>query len=200
MRGEFIVVEGIGGCGKDTQVRLLEDYFRETGVDVLVTREHTRDTPPGILIEKIIKRREERIDALALQLLYVVDRRNHDIGVIRPALDGGSTVVGNRYYPTTVAYCPEEWRKTVLRLNQEIVTRPDLVVIIDTDPVVAAGRVEGRGDADIFDRAESLKRCRAGYRWYAENSGDRVTWVDGNGSREEVFGLIRDELMRRKIT
>jgi len=194
-KGKFIVIEGIGGCGKDTQVKMLADYLGEKGNRVLITREHTRDTPPGILIERIIKKQEDQIDPLALQLLFVVDRRNHDAEVIKPALARGETVVGNRSYPTTVAYCPEEWRRVILRLNQEIVTRPDLVVIIDTDPETAAKRVIGRGDADIFDRAESLRRCREGYVWYAKNSGDRVAWVDGNGTREEVFELIRRKLI-----
>ena len=196
--GQFFVVEGIGGSGKDTQVVLMERYFRDLGVRLLVTREHTRDTPPGALIERIIKKNEEQIDPLALQLLYVADRRNHYTGVIKPALGEGLTVVSNRYYPTTVAYCPPEWRRTIMELNQTVVARPDCVFIIDTDPGVAARRVEGRGDADIFDREESLRRCRRGYEWYVENSGDQVAWIDGNGTKEQVFELIKQEIQRRR--
>jgi dTMP kinase len=198
-KGKFIVIEGIGGCGKDTQVVLLGKYLDKLKKDFLITREHTRDTPPGALIERIIKKKEDQIEALALQLLYVCDRRNHFINVIKSALDKGKIVVGNRYYPTTVAYTPQKWKKVVLKLNQSIVDRPDLVIVIDTDPEVAVSRVDGRGDADIFDWAESLKRCRKGYQWYAKNSGDKVVFIDGNGTKTEVFEKILREIKKRKI-
>lgn len=198
-RGKFIVIEGIGGCGKDTQVALLEKYLKDSKKNFLITREHTRDTPPGAMIERIIKKKEEQIDALALQLLYVCDRRNHYINVIKSALDEGKIVVGNRYYATTVAYCPKEWRRTILDINKKVVGKPDLVLIIDTDPKVAVARVDGRGDADIFDKVKSLKRCRQGYIWYAKNSKDKVILVDGNGNKEEVFKKILREIKKKKI-
>ena len=191
-------LEGIGGCGKDTQERKIEKYLRGLGIEFLMTREHTRDTPPGALIERIIHKKEPQIDSLALQLMYVSDRRNHYVRKIKPSLDVGMTVVANRYYPSTVAYSPPEWRQTMLDLNQTVVARPDLVIIIDTDPEVAARRVETRGDGDIFDKVESLKRCREGYEWYAANSGDPVVWVDGNGTIEQVFELIKEEIQIRR--
>lgn len=196
MKGKLIVFEGIGGCGKDTQSRKFEDYLKGKKIDVLSTREHTRDTPPGALIEKIIKKQDTQIDPLALQLLYVCDRRNHCEGVIKPNLDGGRVVIANRYYPTTVAYCPDEWRKIILKLNQEVVVKPDLVVIVDLDPEEAVKRINVRKDADIFDEVESLKKCRKGYKWYAKHSGDKVVWIDGSGTREEVFErIISSELI-----
>lgn len=198
-KGKFIVIEGIGGCGKDTQVALLEKYLRDSKKDFLITREHTRDTPPGALIERIIKKKEEQIEALALQLLYVCDRRNHYINVIKNALDDNKIVVENRYYATTVAYCPREWRKMILDINKKVVKKPDLVLIIDTDPKVAVARVDGRGDADIFDKVKSLKRCRQGYVWYAKNSKDNVVLVNGDGNKEEVFEKILREIKKRKL-
>jgi dTMP kinase len=196
-RGKLIVIEGVGGCGKDTQVDLTAKYLEFLGVNLLVTREHTRDTPPGALIERIIKNKEKQIDHLALQLLYVSDRRNHWKEVIEPNLAGGKMVLANRYYPSTVAYSPEEWRKVILDLNQTVVGRPDLVMVIDTEPEISARRAVNRGDPDIFDEPESLKRCRAGYRWYAENSGDPVKWIDGNGQIEEVSARLIREIRTR---
>jgi len=198
-KGKFIVIEGIGGCGKDTQVDLISEHFRKLKLDFVVTREHTRDTPPGVLIERIIKKDEAQIDPLALQILFSCDRRNHYMKVIKKALDDGKIVVGNRYYPTTVAYSQKAWRKLILDLNQSIVPRPDLVIIIDTNPEIAAERVVNRGDADIFDKSESLKQCRKGYMWYKNNSRDKVVLVDGNGTKEEVFERVKNEIKRRKI-
>lgn len=198
-KGKYIVVEGIGGCGKDTQVRMLTKYLKSEGKNVVLTREHTRNTSPGRLIEAIIKGRRAKLDPLALQILYVCDRRNHFAEVIEPALDGGKTMVGNRYYPTTIAYCPKQWRKDVLRFNQAIVARPDLVVIVDTSPEVCNERMAIRGGADIFDKLKKAKLCRQGYLWYAKNSGDECVVVDGNKSKEEVFELIKKAIKERGI-
>jgi dTMP kinase len=197
-KGKFIVMDGIGACGKDTQVELLEKYFTNKGADVLVTREHTRDTPTGILIEKIIKKQEEQIEGQALQLLFVSDRRNHFVKVIKPALEEGKIVVGNRYYPVNVAFSTEEWREKFLKINQMVVDKPDLVFIIDVPAEVALERMDKRGDHDIFDKLEIMERNRQGYKWYMENSGDDCVLIDGNksieGVHQDIIKIISDKL------
>ena len=198
-KGKFIVIDGIGASGKDTQVELLGKYLDENKIDFLVTREHTRDTPTGILIEKIIKKQENQIDPQALQLLFISDRRNHFINVIKPALDQGKLVVGNRYYPVNVAYSTEEWREKFLTINQMVVGKPDLVIVVDTPPEAALERMGKRGDEDIFDKLETMKKCREGYYWYAKNSGDECVFVDGLGTKAEVFNRILNELKKRRI-
>jgi len=59
--------------------------------------------------------------------------------------------------------------------------------------------VNGRNDADIFDKVETLRGCRESYRWYFDNSGRPCAWIDGNGTKEEVFGRIIEEIKRREI-
>jgi dTMP kinase len=198
-KGKFIVIEGIGASGKDTQVELLKNYLEEKKIDFVVTREHTRDTPPGILIEKIIKKQEEQIDPQALQLLFISDRRNHFVKVIEPELSKGKIVIGNRYYPVNVAYSGEEWRKKFLDINQMVVDRPDLVLIIDVSPEIAIERMNKRGDHDIFDKLDIMQKCRDGYAWYAENSGDECVLINGEGTKEEVFERILEEINKRGI-
>jgi dTMP kinase len=198
-KGKFIVIEGIGASGKDTQVELLEKYLKEKGIDLLVTREHTRDTPPGILIEKIIKKQEDQIDSQALQLLFICDRRNHFVNVIEPALMSGKMVIGNRYDPVNVAYSGDKWRKKFLDINQAVVDRPDLVIIIDTAPEIALERMNKRGDHDIFDKLDVMKKCREGYMWYFKNSGDNCVLIDGNGTKGEVFDKILAEVKKEGI-
>jgi dTMP kinase len=198
-KGKFIVFEGIGASGKDTQVELLEKYLKDNGVDVLVTREHTRDTPPGILIEKIIKKQEEQIEGQALQLLFVSDRRNHFVKVIKPALEEGKVVIGNRYYPVNVAFSTPDWREKFLKINQMVVDRPNLVFIIDVPAEVALERMAKRGDHDIFDKLEIMERNRQGYKWYMENSGDECVLVDGSKSIGEVHQNIVNNLESRKL-
>jgi len=198
-KGKFIVFEGIGASGKDTQVELLEKYLKDKEIDVLVTREHTRNTPTGILIEKIIKKQEEQIEGQALQLLFVSDRRNHFVKVIKPALEEGKIVIGNRYYPVNVAFSTEEWRESFLKINKMVVGKPNLVFIIDVPPEVALERMAKRGDHDIFDKLEIMERNRQGYNWYIENSGDECILIDGNKSIKEVHENIVNSLESRKL-
>jgi dTMP kinase len=199
MRGKFIVFEGIGASGKDTQMELFEQYLKEKKVKALITREHTRDTPTGILIEKILKKQEKQINPEALQLLFISDRRNHFTKVIEPALNEGKLVIGNRYYAVNVAYSKVEWRQKFLKINKMVVKKPDLVIIIDTPPKVAIERMNKRGDPDIFDQLETMKKCREGYLWYAKNSGDKCVLVDGTGTKEEVFNRILIEINKLNI-
>jgi len=198
-KGKFIVIDGIGACGKDTQIELLEKYLKNEGTNVLVTREHTRNTPTGILIEKIIKKQEDQIEGQALQLLFVSDRRNHFVNVIKPALEEGKIVIGNRYYPVNVAFSTEEWREKFLKINQMVVDKPDLVFIIDVPAQVALERMAKRGDHDIFDKLEIMERNRQGYKWYMENSGDECVLIDGIKSIEEVHQDILEKLKSKKI-
>ena len=198
-KGKFVVIDGIGASGKDTQVELLEKYLTEKRTNFLITREHTRDTPTGILIEKIIKKQEDQIDSQALQLLFISDRRNHFVNVIKPALDEGKLVIGNRYYPVNVAYSVDEWREKFLKINQMVVDKPDLVIVVDTPPEVALERMGKRGDEDIFDKLETMKKCREGFVWYLKNSGDDGVLIDGIGTKEEVFERVIDEIKKRRF-
>lgn len=188
--GKFIVFEGIGGCGKGTQAEKLRQKLTEKGYGVLLTCEHTRDTPTGQLIEEIIKKRVPSIEADALQILFVADRVNHTKRVIGPALRQGKIVIGDRYKGSTIAYAREEKRDYYNEIQKRVTLAPDLVIILDLDPTEAVRRVNDRGDADIFDQAEKLKKCREGYEWYAKNSGDKCTWIDGSGGIEEVHHRV----------
>lgn len=199
MRGKFVVVDGIGACGKDTQVELIEKYLIGKGRNILVTREHTRNTPTGILIEKIIKKQEDQIEGQALQLLFVSDRRNHFVKVIEPALEEGRLVVANRYYPVNVAFSTSDWRENFLKINKMVVGSPDLVIILDVPAEVAIERMSKRGDHDIFDRLEIMERNREGYRWYMEHSGDDCVLVNGNRPIEEIHKDIIKVLEDKKI-
>src|SRR5262245_42547095 len=93
--GILIVVEGIDGAGKSTQVRRIAEALRAVGETVVQSREPT-DGPWGRKIrESAVSGRMSLADELHA---FVEDRREHVAGVIRPALDRGEIVVLDRYY------------------------------------------------------------------------------------------------------
>jgi dTMP kinase len=191
--------EGIGGSGKSTQAEMLARAFRQNHSDVLLTCEHTRDRPFGMRIEEVIKGKVGKVDLLALQLGYTADRRDHWAGDVEPVVSRGGIVVTDRWYGSTVAYISPDYRELLLQTNQAVVGRPELTFIVDLDPVTAVARVYGRGGEDMFDKIETLNRCREGYRWFMEKSGDECVWINGQMSIEEIHGQIMEEIKRRGI-
>jgi dTMP kinase len=103
LTGSFITFEGIDGCGKSTQLRLLASFLRMRGIEVVVTRE-----PGGTLLGKSIRTilldPEGEVDPLAELLLYAADRAQHVRTILRPALSSGHIVLSDRYADATAAY------------------------------------------------------------------------------------------------
>ncbi|MCX6876542.1 MAG: dTMP kinase [Verrucomicrobia bacterium] len=158
--GTLIVIEGIDGTGKSTQVRRLAEWLTSQGREVVASREPT-DGPWGRkLRESAASGRLSAADELAY---FLEDRRQHVAAVIAPALAAGKVVVLDRYYFSTMAYQgargfdPTEIR----RLNEAFAPVPDLLLILDLEVAAAHGRIGSRGDsANEFEQRENLERCR----------------------------------------
>lgn len=83
----FIVFEGIDGSGKGTQVELLKKYFEKKGSkNVIFTFEHTREGEWSRKIEEIITGKVKGVPLEKIQLLFILDRKDHIHNVIAPAL------------------------------------------------------------------------------------------------------------------
>ncbi len=158
--GLFIVLEGIDGTGKSTQTRLLADWFREQGREVVASREPT-DGPWGSKLRATAA--TGRLPAEEELELLLRDRRDHVAQLIAPALAAGKVVILDRYYFSTMAYQgsrgmdPAEIR----RQNEAFAPVPDLLFVLDLDVDTALSRIGGRGDtANEFEKHESLAKCR----------------------------------------
>ena len=102
-RGLFIAFEGVDGCGKSTQARLLAKYILELSKynHVLLTREPFRDKE----IRKILRQDEDPYSqALTLAKLFILDRKEHVQEVIWPNLEKEVHVISDRYSLSTLSY------------------------------------------------------------------------------------------------
>lgn len=200
-RGLFITVEGIDGCGKSTQVRLIAAALEAAGHDVLRLRE-----PGGVKISEQIRAilldpaNAEMGDACEL-LLYEAARAQLVHQVIRPALAAGKTVVCDRFYDSTTAYqafADGLDRNMVSQANELAVDgcRPDLTLVFDLPVEDALRRRSGREAEDRLELKglEFQERVAAGFRAVAADEPDRVKLIDAGESIAEVFSGVAAEL------
>lgn len=200
-RGLFITVEGIDGCGKSTQARLIAAALEAVGHDVLRLRE-----PGGVKISEQIRAilldpaNAEMGDVCEL-LLYEAARAQLVHQVIRPALAAGKTVVCDRFYDSTTAYqafADGLDRNMVSQANELAVDgcRPDLTLVFDLPVEDALRRRSGREAEDRLELKgmEFQERVAAGFRAVAADEPDRVKLIDAGGSIAEVFSGVAAEL------
>lgn len=200
-RGLFITVEGIDGCGKSTQARLIAAALEAAGHDVLRLRE-----PGGVKISEQIREilldpaNAEMGDVCEL-LLYEAARAQLVYQVIRPALAAGKTVVCDRFYDSTTAYqafADGLDRNMVSQANELAVDgcRPDLTLVFDLPVEDALRRRSGREAEDRLELKglEFQERVAAGFRAVAVDEPDRVKLIDAGGSIAEVFSGVAAEL------
>ena len=159
-RGLLIVVEGIDGTGKSSQVKMLADALRSRGEEVLQDREPS-DGPFGKALRASMT--EGRFSPDEELEMFHKDRKQHVDDVIQPALGNGTHVVLDRYYFSTMAYQGAngfdvaELRAT----NESFAPAPDLLFILDLDVDSALERIGTRGDeANEFEQRDSLQFCR----------------------------------------
>lgn len=200
MRGLFVSFEGVDGSGKSTQTRLCRDWLCALGYEVVLTRE-PGGSPGAEEIRALLVRGDgDRWSPETELLLFNAARRDHVERVIRPALERGAVVLCDRYVDSTRGYQggdPERARLIDLMHRELIGLDPDLTVLIDLDPGVAASRdaaakgaetrFESLGDGFMAGVRERLLRR-------ATTEPDRVRVVNGarqvSRVNEEVMGLI----------
>jgi dTMP kinase len=108
--GRFIVLEGIDGCGKTTQLQALHRWLPTSGLmppdAQLVTTCEPGGTVLGLDLRELLLERHgaARPVPMAELLLYAADRAQHVAKVIRPALDRGDWVICDRFTGSTAAY------------------------------------------------------------------------------------------------
>lgn len=192
---KFIVVEGLDGTGKTTQIKILAEYLRAKGNDVEITAEPTSH-PTGKLIRKVLSG-DVQTTPWALAALFLSDRiihnKNEEDG-IEKLLAEGKTVISDRYYYSTFAYQGHEtdlsWAMN-MHFNCPEVRKPDLVLFLTMSPEKCIERIKANRPDDaieIYENTESLTRISRQFDAVFEKLKDkeRIVYIDADGSIDEV--------------
>jgi len=190
--GRFISFEGIEGCGKTTQIRLLSEYLRQRNMPLTITRE-----PGGPAVGERIRRillNSEMIHLTSASelLLFYASRSQNITEKIVPALARGDTVICDRFYDASMEY-QGYGRGIALDFIEKLTElvcngyRPDLTILLDIDPHVGLSRARARNDGRDDDEGrfemeniEFYTRIRNGYLDLARHAPDRIRVIEAD--------------------
>lgn len=191
-RGIFICVEGLDGCGKTTQTKLLVRRLRKKGYDVTYTAEPSRGEI-GSFIKKYCLHGLERVSSVVEALLFAADRFVHVEKEVIPALDEGKLVVSDRYVYSSLAYQGAAGLdlKWIEEINEHAM-RPDLAIFIDVEPEIVIQRL--KPNKSVMENLETQRKVREVYMKFAEK-GELVK-INGNKSKKEVANDILRVVLR----
>jgi len=187
MIGVLVNLEGIDGCGKSTQSKLLLEKLEGEGEKVIILKEPTK-RPHGQKLWDVLHGKRKATNEEILEL-FVLDRIQHVEEKIQPALDDGTVILMDRYYYSSMAYQVaggidvEE-----IREKHAFAPKPDIVLIFDLPVSIALERVKGHSDADEFEKEEHLEKVRIAYLDLENDPLVRI--VDATRTPEGIFGDV----------
>jgi dTMP kinase len=200
--GRFVVLEGIDGAGTTTHVGRLAEKLRSLRVPVSATREPS-DGPVGTLVRQVLTGRVVVPGGRApgwatMALLFAADRMDHVESEIEPFLLEAGVVLSDRYDASSLAYqsvsSGSESKGAVdwIRSLNRYVLRPDLTIVLDVSPEVAASRRMSRNDlAQLYDQNEVQRALAAFYKDLASHMPqDRIVVIDADGPVDVVHARI----------
>ncbi|MDD9892266.1 MAG: dTMP kinase [Gammaproteobacteria bacterium] len=196
-RGAFIVLEGIEGVGKTTQMAVAQRALEQAGKALVCTREPGGTAAGEALRSVLLDKDGAPLSLEAETLLMFAARANHLHEKIRPALNRGDWVLCDRFTDASYAYQGAGRQLGVARIAVlekwvQAELRPDLVIVLDADPELALTRAKNRGPVDRFEQ-ESLDffhRARQVYLDRAKDHPERYAVIDASMSLEDVTAAV----------
>jgi len=201
LSGKFISFEGIDGCGKSTQAKILSEELISCGHKILLTREPGGSDGAEEIRNLLLTGNTDRWSAETEILLFTAARRDHLERTILPALENGLAVICDRFSDSTRVYqgvTRGDLRDLVDQLDSAVIPRqPDITVLIDLDPTISLARAIGRSNNEArFENfgVEMQIKLRKGFLTLANEFPDRFMVIDGNRTEAEVAENISKRL------
>ncbi|QHQ34891.1 dTMP kinase [Algicella marina] len=196
-QGRFISFEGMDGCGKSTQARLLAERLKADGHDVVLTREPGGSAGAEDIRRLLVEGNPGRWSPETEILLFTAARRDHMERLIAPALERGAIVITDRFADSTRVYqgaARADLRDVVDALHQMMIGQePDMTIVLDMEAGDALQRGLARRSGE--DRFEDMglpfqERLRRGFQELVRDNPKRCRLISANGSETEIAGRI----------
>ncbi len=201
LSGKFISFEGIDGCGKSTQAKILSEELISCGHKILLTREPGGSDGAEEIRNLLLTGNTDRWSAETEILLFTAARRDHLERTILPALENGLAVICDRFSDSTRVYqgvTRGDLRDLVDQLDSAMIPRqPDITFLIDLDPTISLARAIERSnnEARFEDFGVEMQiKLRKGFLTLAHDFPNRFMVIDGNRTEAEVAENISKRL------
>lgn len=187
-KGKFIVLEGLDGSGKSTQLKLIRKKLESLGKKVYCTAEPT-DSPTGKYLRTILSESLEK-DMYLQSALFLADRLEHitnpDCG-IRKYLDEDYIVISDRFYFSSFAYqgtaIDMDWVMDI-NLKCERMLKPDLCIFFDVNPDTCKNRIDKtRSKPELYEKdIKKIREIRKNFLTVFEKLSDthKIEIIDSN--------------------
>ena len=190
----FITFEGADGCGKTTQIKLIDEYLRSKGYKTLLTRE-PGSKGLGEKIREILLNYEGEVSSRCESFLFLSDRAQHVDCIIKPALQEGTIVLCDRHTDSTVAYQGygrgldiEEIKKLNAIATGGL--KPDLTIVFDVDIETSQSRIGKNKDRMESAGIEFFKKVREGFLEIAKEEPERVKVINSSDTIENIHKKV----------
>ena len=206
MKGKFIVIEGIDGCGKTTQIDALSKWLPKSGLINKDSKLITTREPGGSLLGKKLRglildnNEKNKPSSLAELLLYSADRAEHVSKIISPALKNNDWVISDRFSDSTLAYqgYGRNINLEIIKNIESIVCQgeyPDLTFFLEISPEESISRRKNQ----IPDRIESegikfLEKVNEGFRLIAKEKKWKV--ISASQNIKTISNQIKETLIK----
>jgi len=201
---KFFTFEGIDGCGKSTQAKLLLEYMNKSGVETILVREPGGTNISESIREILLHSSSGQMGDRTESLLMTASRAQLTQEIIVPNIEQGKFVIADRYSDSTLAYqgggrnLDIEW---LIELNNyaTFTLLPDITLFVDIRPEEALRRLDNNKDRIEGIGIEFQTRVRKTYHELAERFNDRYVILDGYGEKGDIHRKVLNEMRRRKF-
>jgi dTMP kinase len=200
----LITFEGIEGCGKSTQAKLLHEFLTAHGYDAVLTREPGWGRLGELIRTLILDEREVELDPVSELCLFCADRAQHVKDFISPCLKDGKIVICDRYFDSTVVYQGYGRRLDMRFVNKAakastLGTVPELTFLLNLPVRKGLSRIKGRGNVTKMDEEplEFHELIRQGYMVVARREPERIIKINADRSVEDIHGDIKNIVLSR---
>ena len=197
--GLLITFCGLDGCGKSTQIAMLQEILEDMYLSVFLTKQPTDFVRQSNIFRAYMDQPDhDAFDYRALSLLCASDRVQHGNRVIRPQLENGDTVISDRYFYSCLAnlrargYTEDNW---IYEISGSV-PKPDIAFFLDVPVKTAVARVRSRAaERDRYIDMELQYRLREEYLEIARENGGII--LNSGETPEKTHQRIMAAIMRK---
>ena len=203
MKGLFITFEGLDGSGKTTQIKLLHDFLRGEGLDIIVTREPGGTEIGDRIRDILLSKKHTGMNYRTETLLFLASRAELVSKTIIPDLKKGRVVICDRFFDSTVVYQgiarglgEEQILNMSLWATEGLI--PDITFLLSVKVSMGDERIKiinRKRDRIEVEKDLFKEKIYQGYLKIAQKNRDRFVILNGGDDIQIVFDKIKDKVL-----